>query len=90
MQLNPIAAPKGAPIQITSQVNSHPLVMELDMGAAVSVIGKQAFEKIQSEVQQLTLRDTEARLGTYTWKPLGIAWDHDDRSNLREQSVRLH
>ncbi|XP_038643484.1 uncharacterized protein LOC119959009 [Scyliorhinus canicula] len=73
LQLHCVAAPSVAPIKVTVPVNGHALEMELDTGAAVSVIAQRTFDRIKQGIQTLKLTDTKASLATDMGEPLDIA-----------------
>ena len=53
------------PLQVTICVEGHPLKMEVDTGAAVSIISNKTRNSIPN-LQNLTLQPTEIKLRTYT------------------------
>ena len=60
------------PISVTMEVENRELVMELDTGSAVSVIGE---EKYHEQLRHVPLENTTLQLHTYTGetvKPLGV------------------
>ncbi|KAK2159261.1 hypothetical protein NP493_1730g00003 [Ridgeia piscesae] len=60
------------PISVTMEVENRKLVMELDTGSAVSVIGE---EKYHEQLRHVPLESTTLQLHTYTGetvKPLGV------------------
>lgn len=56
---------RNEPIMVTVDVNDAPVTMEVDSGAAVSIIDEPTYEKFFKTVQ---LRDTPIRLNSYTGK----------------------
>ncbi|XP_041473613.1 uncharacterized protein K02A2.6-like [Lytechinus variegatus] len=64
---------KSSPIYISPEINGQPMQMELDTGAAVSVMPKSAFDKIKPQPK---LKPTSVKLKTFSeelLKPLGVA-----------------
>ena len=58
------------PIKVTLQVNGHPLTMELDTGAAVSIVPSTIYNKL---FPKLPLKPTTVRLSSYTRHPITVA-----------------
>ncbi|XP_040354707.1 uncharacterized protein K02A2.6-like [Ixodes scapularis] len=70
--VNRITAPKDQPLTVEVLVENSPVTMEIDTGAAVSVISKQQYRK---RFAALNLKPTALRLKTYTGetvKPCGV------------------
>ena len=60
------------PYRTVINVNGTSLPMEIDMGALVSVIGKQTFESLQKGVSTLELQSTAVNLKTYTGESITV------------------
>ena len=60
------------PITVQVQVNGKPIQMELDTGAAVSVISEQLHKKLFPDAK---LRPAHALLRTYTGEPMAVTGD---------------
>ena len=58
------------PIKVTLQVNGHPLTMELDTGAAVSIAPSTIYNKL---FPKLPLKPSTVRLSSYTGDPITVA-----------------
>lgn len=67
-------------------VNNKPLVMELDTGAAVSVISEQTQRRL---FPQTTLKPTSVLLRTYTAEPMTVAGEMTVNVQYRAQSCML-
>ncbi|KAM7315470.1 uncharacterized protein ISCGN_005253 [Ixodes scapularis] len=70
--VNRITAPKDQPLTVEVLVENSPVTMEIDTGAAVSVISKQQYRE---RFAALNLKPTALRLKTYTGetvKPCGV------------------
>ena len=74
LSLYTLESQRRAPIIVNLKLNGRQTAMELDTGAAVSVMSKASYEKISDGCSNLD--DTSLRLRTYTGemvKPLGTA-----------------
>ena len=60
---------KTEPIKVTVQINSADLEMEVDTGAASSVISAATFQQLWPRDQAPSLYPTGKRLCTYTREP---------------------
>ena len=60
---------KASPIKVNVQVNGVPVSMELDAGAAVSVMSQQQQKELFSTAQ---LRPSKVILRTYTAQSVGV------------------
>jgi len=76
----------GHPITVEMVVNNKPLVMELDTGAAVSVISEQTQRRL---FPQTTLKPTSVLLRTYTGEPMTVAGEMTVNVQYRAQSCTL-
>ena len=56
-------------MRVKMQINGVPLTMEIDTGAAVSIISEQTQQK---HFPQATLRPTQIKLRTYTGEPMPV------------------
>ena len=66
----------------TLKVNGRPPTMEVDMGASVSLISEATFKSIRKGVVTLELKESAARLQTYTIKVCGstvVLVEHNDQ-----------
>ena len=54
------------PYQAFIKMNGHPVQMEIDTGASVSVVGEEIFKAIQRGVKPLELQKSSVQLRTYT------------------------
>ena len=65
------SASKGSsrPIQVSLSINGKPLVMQLDTGAAVSVMAESTFQKLLPETQ---LKQSNLVLKTYTGELMDV------------------
>ena len=60
-----VTSKKNKPYQVTSNVNGQPLLMEIDTGALVSVVGEGAFNNIREGKSTVELQETSTQLQTY-------------------------
>ena len=67
-----VGAGPNAPFHTTITVNGRPLTMEVDTGAAVSVVSETTFGSIREGVTSLELQPTATRLQTYTGEPIQV------------------
>ena len=67
-----LGLPKVPPFIVPMEINGARIDMELDTGAAMTVISKRMFEDLwgSSEKGVPTLHPTGTRLSTYTGEPL--------------------
>ena len=56
----------------TLKVNGRPPTMEVDMGASVSFISEATFKSIRKGVVTLELKESAARLQTYTGEQIKV------------------
>ena len=57
----------------TLKVNGRPPTMEVDMGASVSLISEATFKSIRKGVVTLELKESAARLQTYTGEQIKVS-----------------
>ena len=76
----------GHPITVEVKVNDRPLVMELDTGAAVSVISEQEQRRL---FPQTALKPTTVLLRTYTGEPMAVAGEMTAMVQYNAQSCTL-
>ncbi|XP_078077467.1 serine/threonine-protein kinase WNK1-like [Mustelus asterias] len=80
---------KSEAIKLSMRLNGYPISMEVDPGAAVSVIGETVFNKIRTGPQPLALTKISARLRTYTGEPLKMMGTTHVPVAYGKQLVRL-
>ena len=61
-----VSSHRNKPYRTTVHVNGCPVVMEIDTGASVSVVGEGTFESIKDGKSTVELQETSTRLQTYT------------------------
>ena len=66
--LFPVSTPEGKPLQTTIDVEDHPFMMEIDTGAAVSLIN----EKSSPFLSKLPLQSSMVQLRTYTGETISV------------------
>ena len=69
--LFPVSTPEGKPLQTTMDVENHPFVMEIDTGAAVSLINETAY-KSSPFLSRLPLQSSILQLRTYTGETISV------------------
>ena len=69
--LLPIGCRDGKPLQTTVQLEGHFFVMEVDMGAAVSLINETAYQS-SSFLKKLPLQLSTVQLCTYTGEKIAV------------------
>ena len=74
------------PITVQVQVNGKPIQMELDTGAAVSVISEQLHKKLFPDAK---LRPAHALLRTYTGEPMAVTGEMIAQVQYQSQSCSL-
>ena len=89
--LNVLGLPKVQPFIVPMEINGARIDMELDTGAAMTVISKRMFEDLwgSSEKGVPTLHPTGTRLSTYTGEPLSIAGVAEVVVSYKSQTARL-
>ena len=60
-----VTSGRNKPYQVTIKVNGQPLLMEIDTGASVSVVGEGAFNNIREGKSTVELQETSTQLQTY-------------------------
>ncbi len=81
-----LGARTGQPITVDVQANGKPLSMELDTGAAVSVISEQMQRRVFPEAP---LKRTTVVLRTYTGEPMRVAGQLDVHVQYGSQTRTL-
>ena len=74
------------PLQVEVVINGQPLSMELDKGAAVTLVSEETF---QSKWSNVTLQPSTARLHTYSGEPLPVVGQAEVKVQYGEQELRL-
>ena len=74
------------PLQVEVVINGQPLSMELDTGAAVTLVSEETF---QSKWSNVTLQPSTARLHTYSGEPLPVVGQAEVKVQYGEQELRL-
>ena len=89
--LNVLGLPKVQPFIVPMEINGARIDMELDTGAAMTVISKRMFEDLwgSSEKGVPTLHPTGTRLSTYTGELLSIAGVAEVVVSYKSQTARL-
>ena len=72
--LFPVSTPEGKPLQTTVDVEDHPFVIEIDTGAAVSLINETTY-KSSPFLSKLPLRSSMVQLHTYTGETISVTGD---------------
>ena len=70
--LFPVRTPEGKPLQTTVDVEDHPFMMEIDTGAAVSLINETTY-KSSPFLSKLPLQLSMVQLHTYTGETISVA-----------------
>ena len=71
-ELYQIRTVRHKPFTAVVMVNGAAIPMEIDTGASVSVVGEETFKTIQEGPSAVELRNTTARLRTYTGEAISI------------------
>ena len=69
--LLPIGCQEGRPLQTTVKLEGHPFVMEVDTGAAVSLINENVY-KSSPVLRRLPLQSSSTQLRTYTGEGITV------------------
>ena len=69
-----VSKPSSHPITVELEINHKKLLMEIDTGAAVSVISRDTYNKLFSDT---SLNLSTVRLKTYTGEPMPVAGELD-------------
>ena len=69
-----VSKPSSNPITVELEINHKKLLMEIDTGAAVSVMSRDKYNKLFSDT---SLNPSTVRLKTYTGKPMPVAGELD-------------
>ena len=69
--LFPVSTPEGKPLQTTIDVEDNPFVMEIDTGAAVSLINETTY-KSSPFLSKLPLQSSMVQLRTYTGETISV------------------
>ena len=69
-----VSKPSSHPITVELEINHKKLLMEIDTGAAVSVISRDTYNKPFSDT---SLNPCTVRLKTYTGEPMPVAGELD-------------
>ena len=77
---------KTSPIVVTVHVNSHPLLLEVDTGAALSIINKTTFER---NFPDLSLKPSNISLKTYTGEQLQVLGTIDVTAKYKDRIETL-
>ncbi len=76
----------GHPITVDLEVNGRVLTMEVDTGAAVSIMSEQAQRRTFPDV---SLKQSSTKLRTYTGEPMTVAGEMDVQVKYGSQSYKL-
>ena len=89
--LNVLGLPKVQPFIVPMEINGARIDMELDTGAAMTVISKRMFEDLWGSCEKgmPTLHPTATRLSTYTGEPLSIAGVAEVVVSYKSQTASL-
>ena len=83
-----LPSPQYKPLQTTLQVEGQPFVMEIDTGAAVSIISENTFSN-SDFLKCLPLQATQARLHTYTGQGIEVVGEISVKVEASGQSHTL-
>ena len=67
-----VTAGKNKPYRTTLIVNGKPLLMEIDTGASVSLVGEGTFKDIRDGKSTVELQETSTQLQTYTKEAIPV------------------
>ena len=67
-----VSSRRNKPYRTTINVNGYPLLMEIDTGASVSVVGEDSFKKITEGRLTVQLQETSTQLQTYTKESITV------------------
>ena len=77
------------PFQVTVVANGHPLLMEIDTGASVSIASLHTFETICDGESTLELQEPTVKLRTYTGEPIDVCGHVEMKITHNGQSTLL-
>ena len=88
--LFPVTCQEGKPLQTTVYLEDHPFVMEVDTGAAVSLINESTY-KSSPFLKRLPLQSSTVQLRTYTGEKITVAGELsvNVRSGTQSHSLPL-
>ena len=86
LEIYSIGKPSTQPIQVELRVNGKPLMMEMDTGAAVSLISKR---KLREVLPKLKIRKSKVVLRTYTAESIPVEGEIQVTVQYGEQSKNL-
>ena len=81
-----VSNPSSYPITVELQVNKKNLLMEVDMGASVSVISMKTYKKL---FPNISLNASTVRLKTYAGEPMPVAGEIDVKVQYGSQVCTL-
>ena len=81
-----VGAESRRPIKVEVKIGESPLIMELDTGAAVSIISQQEYE---SKFSQYKLHKSDVILKTYTSEMMNVVEEITVHVNYQDQEVEL-
>ena len=84
-----LGSPPGAPLKIKILVNGALLEMEIDTGAALSIIGEATYKQLWAKDKTLRLSHTSTVLRTYTGEKLIILGRISVRACYKGQAAQL-
>ena len=68
-KVHPDGLERPKPYSVVLEINGHPVTLEIDTGAAVSVVSERTKQKL---FPTIALEETDVRLRTYTAKPIQV------------------
>ena len=66
-----------APYAVDMAINGKQVTMEIDTGAAVTIISENAFKEVQTGSRKMELKPTNARIRTYTGERISVLGEAD-------------
>ena len=86
--LLPVGCQEGKPLQTTVQLEGHPFVMEVDTGAAVSLINENTYRSFPF-LKRLPLQSSTVQLRTYTGEKIAVKGEISVTVQRESQSLTL-
>lgn len=77
---------RAEPLEVDLQVEGQPTTMEVDTGAALSIVSEATYRRLWP---QKTLQESRVKLHTYTGEPLNVLGSVEMDVHYQDQLVRL-
>ena len=84
-----LSLPRVGPMEVTMQLNGVPVCMQVDTGAAVSIVNRKTFDNLKNGKDELVMQDNDLVLRTYTREVIRVRGKIEVEVQYGRRQVKL-